>query len=55
MSHSPNTLKGGYIGDYIGDCYRVMKGDTRSLDYSAYKRSLFMETATWEFRKMVPV
>ena len=24
-----------YIGDYIGDYYRVIKGDTRSLDYSS--------------------
>ena len=32
MSHSLNSLKGGYIGDYIGNYYRVIKGDTRSLD-----------------------
>ena len=31
MSYSLNSLKGGYIGDYIG----VIKGDTRSLDYSS--------------------
>ena len=36
MSYSLNSLKGGYIGDYIGDYYRVIKGDTRSLDYSSY-------------------
>ena len=29
MSYSLNSLKGGYIGDYIG----VTKGDTRSYDY----------------------
>ena len=32
LSYSLNSLKGGYIGDYIGDYYRVIKGDTRSLD-----------------------
>ena len=36
MSHSLNSLMGDYIGDYIGDYYRVIKGDTRSLDYSSY-------------------
>ena len=29
-------LQGAYIRDYIGDCYRGIKGDTRSLDYSSY-------------------
>ena len=24
------------MGDYIGDYYRVIKGDTRSLDYGSY-------------------
>ena len=24
------------MGDYIGDYYRVMKGDTSSLDYTLY-------------------
>ena len=28
-------LRGGYIRDYIGECYRVIKGDTRGLDYSS--------------------
>ena len=32
MSYSLNSLKGGYIGDSIGD----IKGDTRSLDSSSY-------------------
>ena len=36
MSYSLNSLKGGYIGDYIGDYYRVIKGGTRSLEYSSY-------------------
>ena len=31
MSYSLNSLK-GYTGDYIGDHYRVTRGDTRSLD-----------------------
>ena len=34
MSYSLNSLKGGYIGDYIGTTMGVIKGDTRSLDYS---------------------
>ena len=32
VSHSLNSLKGGYTRDYIGDYYRAIKGDTRSLD-----------------------
>ena len=28
------------MGDYIGDYYRVIKGDTRSLDYSSYRGSI---------------
>ena len=35
-SYSLNSLKGGYIGDYIGDDYRGIKGDTRSLDSGSY-------------------
>ena len=35
VSYSLNSLKGGYIGDYIGDDYRDIKGDTQSLDYSS--------------------
>ena len=35
MSHSLNSLKGGYIGDCIGTTIGVIKGDTRSLDYSS--------------------
>ena len=37
MSYSLNSLKGGYIGDYTWDYYKVIKGDTRSLDYSSYE------------------
>ena len=37
MSCSLNSLKGGYVGDYIGDYYiGVIKGDARSLDYGSY-------------------
>ena len=32
MSYSLNSSKGGYMGDNIGGYYRVIKGDTRSLD-----------------------
>ena len=35
MSYSLNSLKGGYIGDCIGTTIGVIKGDTRSLDYSS--------------------
>ena len=31
VSHSLNSLNGGYIGDYIGTTIRVIQGDTRSL------------------------
>ena len=37
MSHSLNSLKGGYIRDYIGTTIGVIKGDTRSLDYSSHR------------------
>ena len=30
-------LKSGYIGDYMGDYYRVIKRDTRNLDYGSYE------------------
>ena len=33
LSCSLNSLKGDYIGGNIGDYYRVIKGDTRSLDF----------------------
>ena len=36
MSHSLNSLNGGYVGEYIGTTIGVIKGDTRSLDYSSY-------------------
>ena len=38
LSYSLNSLKGCYIGDYMGVYYRVFKGDTRSLDYSTPDR-----------------
>ena len=37
MSYSLTSLKGGYIGDYMGTSIGVIKGDTRSLDYSSYE------------------
>ena len=36
MSYSLNSLKGGYIGGYIRTTIGLIKGDTRSLDYSSY-------------------
>ena len=36
MSHRLNSLKGGlYVGLYMGTTLRVIKGHTRSLDYSS--------------------
>ena len=32
----PKLIEGGFLGDYLGDYYRVSKGDTRSLDYGSY-------------------
>ena len=29
-------LKGGYIGDYIGEVMRIIKGDTWSSGYGSY-------------------
>ena len=38
LSHSLNSLKGGYIGDYMRDYHRgVIMGDTRSLDHSSFR------------------
>ena len=36
MGYSLNSLNRGYIGEYIGDYYGVIKGDTRSLDYGSH-------------------
>ena len=36
MSYSQNSFKGGFLGDYIGTSIGLIKGDTRSLDYSLY-------------------
>ena len=35
LQSKSKLLRGGYIGDYIRDYYRVIKGDTRSLEYSS--------------------
>ena len=37
VSYSLKSLKGVYIRDYIGDCYRglLIKGDTSNLDYAS--------------------
>ena len=37
MSYSLNSLKGGYIGIIWGTTIRVIKGDTRTLDYGSYR------------------
>ena len=39
ISHRLNSLNGGYLGEYIGDYYRAIKGDMWSLDYSSYGTS----------------
>ena len=37
VSYSLHSLKGGYMGDTIGDCSTigVIKGDTRNVDHSS--------------------
>ena len=40
MSHSLNSLKGGYLGGIQGTTIGDIKGDTRSLDYGSYARAL---------------
>ena len=40
MSYGLNSLKEGYIGDYIGIVIGFIKGDTRSLSYSPHIRCL---------------
>ena len=44
MSYSLNSLKGDSIGDYIGEYVRVLKGDSRSLDYSSCREELLSGT-----------
>ena len=44
MSYSLNSLKGGYIGEY----YRVIKGDTRSLDSSSHGIYLGLKVGIWD-------
>ena len=41
MSYSLNSLKGGYIGDYIGTTIGVIKKDTRNLDNGSYKDHVY--------------
>ena len=36
MVYSPNTLKGNIKGILLGTTIGLIKGDTRSLDYSSY-------------------
>ena len=36
MSYSLNSLKGGYVGIIYWSSIRVIKGDTRSLNFSSY-------------------
>ena len=37
MNYNLNSLKVGYMGDYVGDYYRAYNGDTWSLDYGSYE------------------
>ena len=55
MRYRLKLLKGGYIGDYIGDCYIVTKRDARNLDYGSYQgsrlaslKSLFSRPKTFD-------
>ena len=34
----------GYIGDHIGEHYKLTEGDTRSVDYSSYGGILVLGT-----------
>ena len=39
MTHNLKSLKGGYAGDYVGNCYiGIIKGDTTSSDYGSCER-----------------
>ena len=50
MSYSLNSLKGGYIGDYIGTTMGVIKGDTGSLNFCSY---VDMEDLGFGFKALV--
>ena len=40
LSHSLNSLKGDYIGEYMGTNIGVIKGDTRSLDSGSTEKQI---------------
>ena len=42
MSYSLNSLKGGLKRDHLGDYFRVMKGETRKLDYCSYDSGVYI-------------
>ena len=41
MSYSLNSLKGAIYGNIYGTTIGVIKGDTRSLDYSSYYLNIY--------------
>ena len=47
MSYSLNSLKVGYIGDYIGTTMGVIKGDTRSLDSGSIRVVSLLRSSTY--------
>ena len=49
MSHSLNSLKGGYIGITYGIITGVFKGDSSGLGYSSYERGLKKSVTTCVF------
>ena len=56
MSHNLNSLQGSYIGDYIGEYYRMFNGDTGSSDdepYSHVFRHVLEEDACWSLSRSV--
>ena len=51
------TLNNPHIGDYIGDYYRVLRGDPRNSDYSShipYNSYKFLSRdLSWRFKEII--
>ena len=51
MSYSLNSLRADFLGEYTGEYKRVIKGETRSRDYSLYNSWLktYMGFSLWSY------
>ena len=47
VNHSLNSVKGDSTGDYVGEYYRAISGDSRSLDYGSCHHILEEKACLW--------